>query len=370
MTIPVNDNYTSRRHNLEFQHQFAPRQGLRLAWGAEWRHDTLTAPFLFFGEPKQFEESRRVFANLEWRAAPTWLWNAGAMAEHFESDRTRVSPRLFLNWMPHEDHTWRAGYARAWRHPGVFGRNSDVRIFAPAGTVLAGQLLQHRFVPNPGIDPSRLDSLEIGYAGRLPRWQSSLDVRVFHERIKDQIERRTADNPLPQVVPQSFLPSSQWANIDGTLRLEGIETQFDFKPWRDGTLLLRHTWMRARGGDAGLRNSVAPYSASLTWLQRVGAWQSSLSVLRVGPRAIGVGFSPSFDYTVDDYTTLDASLARTFRLSDGQTVEVRVTGQNLLGRHHELTDYPVQQAAERATPGAKPVNRLEPQLFLSVLARF
>lgn len=370
MSIPVNDNYTSRRHNLEFQHQLAPREGLRLAWGAEWRHDMLHAPFLFFDEPKQVDESRRIFANAEWRASPTWLWNAGAMAEDFDNDHTRISPRLFLNWLAHEDHTWRAGYARAWRHPGPFGRNSDVRIFAPAGTVLAGQLLQHRFVPNENIDPSRLDSFEIGYAGRIPRWQANLDVRVFHERIRDQIERRQATDPLPQVVPQSFLPSSQWDNIDGTLRLEGVETQFDFKPWRDGTLLLRHTWMRARGGDAGLRHSVAPYSASLTWLQRLGAWQGSLSVLRGGPRAIGVGFSPSFHYTVEDYTTLDASLAREFRLAAGQSVEVRVTGLNLLGRHHELTDYPVQQAAAARDPGAAPVNRLEPQVFFSVLARF
>lgn len=365
MTIPVNDSYTSRRYNLEFQHQFVPRDGLRLAWGAEWRHDTLHAPFLFFGEATQFEKSRRIFANVEWRPSPAWLWNFGAMAEHFESDRTRLSPRLFLNWLPDDDHGWRAGYARAWRHPGPFSRSSDVRIFAPAGSPLGGLLLQHRFVPNPDIDPSRLDSVELGYAGRFPRWQANLDVRVFHERITDQIERRTADDPLPQIVPQSVLPSSQWGNIAGTLHLEGVETQFDFKPWRDGTLLLRHARMRARGGDQDLRDSIAPYSASLTWLQRMGAWQGSLSLLRVGPRRIGVGFAPGFRYTVDDYTTLDASLAREFRLARGEKLTLRVTAQNLLGRHHELTDYPVQQAA-----GDKPVNRLQPQLFISVLTRF
>ncbi|WP_407279311.1 TonB-dependent receptor [Aromatoleum evansii] len=368
-SIPVNDNFTTRRQNLEFQHNLSPLQGLRLSWGAEWRRDQVHAPFIFFGRSDPAEESRRVYANLEWRAAPQWQWNFGAMAERFQHDRTRLSPRVFLNWLPNEAETWRAGYARAWRNPGVFGRYSDVRIFAPAGTPIAGLLLQHRFVPNPGIDPARLDTFEIGHARRFPAVQGSLDVRVFQERIRDQLVREQAevpiDNPFQGLV-QRFLPPSQWGNSHGTVKIEGIETQFDFKPWNDGTLLLRHTMMRVRTDDDGTADSVAPYSASITWLQRMGAWQSALTLLRVGPVRAGNGFSPSFHYTVPDYTTLDASIAREFRLDGGQTLEVRLTGLNLLGRHQELANFPVQQASGDDDP----VNRLEPIVMLSVSASF
>lgn len=360
-SIPVNDSFTTRRQNLEFQHNVSPRQGLRLSWGAEWRRDRVHAPFLFFGRSDPTEESRRLFANVEWRAAPQWQWNFGAMAERFQHDRTRVSPRVFLNWLPDESTTWRAGYARAWRNPGVFGRYSDVRIIHP---VLG--LLQHRFVPNPGIDPARLDSFEIGHARRFPALQGSLDVRVFHERIHDQIERQQAETSLPALVPRSILPPSQWGNSQGTVRIEGIETQFDFRPWRDGTLLLRHALMRARAEDAGTEDSVAPYSASITWMQRMGAWQSALTLLRVGPVRAGNGFTPSFHYSVPDYTTLDASIAREFRLDGGQALEVRLTGLNLLGRHQELANFPVQQASGDDDP----VNRLEPVVMLSVSANF
>ncbi|NMG42602.1 TonB-dependent receptor plug domain-containing protein [Aromatoleum toluvorans] len=360
-SIPVNDSFTTRRQNLEFQHNLTPRDGLRLSWGAEWRRDRVHAPFIFFGRSDPTEESRRLFANVEWRAAPQWQWNFGAMAERFQNDRTRLSPRVFLNWLPNETETWRAGYARAWRNPGVFGRHSDVRIIHP---VLG--LLQHRFVPNEGIDPSRLDAFELGYARRFAALQGSLDVRVFHERIRDQIQREQASNSLPALVPKTILPPSQWTNAQGTVRLEGVETQFDFRPWQDGKLLLRHTLMRARAGDDGTEESTPPYSASVTWLQRMGAWQSALTLLHVGPVRAGTGFSPDFRYTVPDYTTLDASIAREFHLEGGQSVEVRLTGLNLFGRHQELANFPVQQASG----SDEPVNRLDPQVMLQVSARF
>lgn len=364
LAIPVNDSYATERHNLEFQHRLAPAPGLRLAWGGEWRRDALHAPFLFYGEPDQTEDSRRLYANLEWRAAPAWLWNFGAMAERFDEDRTRLSPRLFLNWIPREGETWRAGYARAWRHVSAFGRNSDVRIFAP-GTDL---LLQHRFVPNPGILPALLDSYEVGYARRFATGRANLDLRLFHERIRDQIERQRATlapTNRVQALVESLLPPSQWANSADPVKFDGVESQVDLVPWRDGTLLFRHTLMRATGGSEGMRESIAPYSASLTWLQRHGAWQGALSLLRVGPRSVGFGFSPTCHYTVSAYTTLDATLAREFRLAGGQNVELRLTGLDLLGRHQEMADYPVQQAA-----GSKPVNRLEPRVFVSLSSRF
>lgn len=363
-SIPVNDSFTTRRENLEFQHNFTATQGLRMSWGAEWRRDRVNAPFLFFGRSDPGEQSHRLYANVEWRAAPAWQWNFGAMAERFERDQARLSPRAFLNWLPNEKETWRAGYARAWRNPGVFERFSDVRIVHP---VLG--LLQHRFVPNPGIEPSRLDSFELGYARRLTALQGNLDVRVFHERIRGQSVREQAVVPIEnrfQALVQRFLPPSQWANSKDAIRLEGVETQFDFKPWQDGTLLLRHATMRVRAADEGTEDSVAPYSASLTWLQRMGSWQSALTLLRVGPVRAGNGFSPAFHYTVPDYTTVDASVAREFRLEGGQTLEVRLTGLDLLGRHQELANFPVQQASG----SNKPVNRLEPQVMLQVSARF
>lgn len=362
--IPVNDNYNAERKNVEFQHQSPVARDLRLNWGGEWRRDELEAPFLFFGAPTQAEESRRVFGNLEWRATPEWLWNVGAMAERFRYDRTRISPRLFVNWLPTPNQTWRAGYARAFRHASLFDRRGDVRIVTPG----SGILLQHRFVPNAAIKPAQLDTFELGYFGQLPAVRGTIDVRVFQERYGDQIRRTPVEVPATnpfQAVIQRLLPPSQWSNRDEVIRMEGIEYQLQARPWRDGKLLFSHTLIRARSRDEAIRRSIAPYTASLTWMQRAGAWQSTLSLLRVGPLDAGTGFSPDFRYSVPAYTTLDASLAREFRLDGGNSVELRLTGLNLLGRHQELAHYPLQRLA-----GDKPVNRLEPQLALSLSVQF
>jgi len=362
--IPVDENNTAQRQNVEFQHHFAPAAGLRLGWGGEWRRDVMKAPFLFHGAPTQAEEMRRLFGNLEWRADHAWLLNVGMMAEHAQHDRTRIGPRVFLNWLPDAAQTWRVGYSRAYRQANMFDRRSDVRIFLP-GTNL---LLQQRHVPNPDVEPPRIDAFELGFLGQLPDGRAKLDVRLFHERVSDQIRRTpifvAPTNPL-QARVQALLPPSRWTNRDDVIKVEGVEYQLEARPWEGGRLLFSHTLIRARSSDEAIRRSVAPYTASLTWLQRAGPWQTMLTWLRMGPLDAGTGFSPDFRYSVPNYTTLDASIAREFRLANGRSVELRLTGLNLLGRHQELAHYPLQRLA-----GDKPVNRVEPQLALSLQTEF
>jgi iron complex outermembrane receptor protein len=68
---------------------------------------------------------------------------------------------------------------------------------------------------------------------------------------------------------------------------------------------------------------------------------------------------------VPAYTTLDASIAREIRGANGVPLELRLTGENLLGRHQELANYPEQRKL-----GDKPLNKLDPQIYLSLSARF
>lgn len=359
--IPVDENNDTRRASVEFQHRFAPTAGLRLGWGGEWRRDTFKAPFLFFGEPTQSEEMARLFGNAEWWAAPKWLLNVGVMAERTQYERTRLAPRVFLTWLPDAAQSWRIGYSRAYRQANIFDRRSDVRILLPGTNIL----LQQRHIPNPDIDPPRMDAFELGFLGQLPDGRAKLDVRLFHERVTDQIRRTVVETVIPKPVLHDLLGASRWTNRDDVIKVEGVEYQLETKPWQGGRVLFSHTLIRARSKDEAIRRSVAPYTASLTWLQRAGAWQSALSLLRVGPLDAGTGFSPTFRYSVPAYTTLDASLAREFRLDGGRSVELRLTGLNLLGRHQELAHYPLQRLA-----GDKAINRVEPQLALSLTTQF
>ncbi|WP_230976731.1 TonB-dependent receptor plug domain-containing protein [Pseudothauera rhizosphaerae] len=361
--IPVDNDRDSRRDNVELQHRFRAGAATQLLWGAEWRRDWLDAPYLFYGKGAQSQHEWRLFGNLEWRLAPRWLVNAGAMAERIDADRTRLAPRLFLNWQPQATQTVRIGWSRAWRQPSLFEREADVRI------VHEGQVLNYRHLPNPDIQPQRIDAFEVGYLGVLPVAAGTLDLRLFHERIRDLVQRRPVDvTGLPLASPpvvQQVLGSTRWENFDGTVRLNGLEYRLNLHPWRDGELIFNHSLIRVSSNDRSVRDSVAPYTAGLTLLQRLGLWQGSLSVLRMGPIDAGSGYVREFRYRVPAYTTVDFSVARSTRLG-GVPVELRLSGINLFGRHQELAHRPLQflHGTQR------PANEIGRQVHLSVRASF
>ena len=370
MRIPASNSMELERSNVELQHRLVAAQDLRLLWGAEWRAESIASPFYFRAAGDHKREEWRLFGNLEWRSAPQWLWNLGALAERIDGGQAQLAPRLFLNWQASPTSTWRIGYSRAWRQPSLFESVVDVRIIdADYG------LLQRRFLPNPELRPPRIDAFEFGFLGTLPQLGGSLDVRLFHERIRDLIVRRMVDVALepgdnhladPNLI-QRLLRATRWDNAADDVRLSGIEYQLRAKPWTAGELFLNHAVVHAAAGDADIERNVAPYGASLTWLQRFGAWQSTLSLLRMGPIDAGFGFTPGFRYSVPAYTTLDASVARTLRF-ERQPVELRLTAINLLGRHQEYANRPLQQLVRYGRD--KPANEVGPQVWLSIATRF
>lgn len=370
MHIPVSNTMDLVRNNIELQRRVLAAPDLRLLWGAEWRGVSTESAFYLHDLGSLEREEWRVFGNLEWRAAPRWLWNLGMLAERIDGQRPRLAPRVFLNWQASPASTWRIGYSRAWRQPSLFENAVDVRIVdADYG------LLQQRFLPNPELRPPRMDAFELGFLGTLPVVDGTLDVRLFHETIRDLIVRRQVDFTLapgdngladPNLI-QRLLRATSWRNASDPVHLSGIEYQLRSKPWTDGEIILNHSMVRAAAKDADIRRNVAPYSTSLTWLQGFGAWQSTLTLLRMGPIDAGFGFTPTFRYTVPAYTTLDASVARSFRF-DRQSVEVRLTAINLLGRHQEYANRPLQQLSRFGTD--KPANELGPRVWLSLGTRF
>lgn len=370
----VNNDRSSVRNNVELQHHFSPARDLRLLWGTEWRQDRIESAFLFSDGRRPSQREWRLFGNAEWRMAPHWLWNAGAMAEHIEGDRLRLAPRLFLNWQPAKSATWRLGYSRAWRQPTLYERWANVQV----GTAQLG-VVNQRHTPNPDIRPQRIDSWEIGYLGPAPWQKGLLDVRVFDETIRDYIRRTPVLDPTPfepsdalrNALPDPFLihkimGGTQWANLPGKIRLSGIEYQLTLQARATTTLMFTHTLMQRRAADPAVRRSVAPYSATLSWLEDIGAWRSTLSLLRMGPLEAGTGHVPGLRYTVPAYTALDWSIGRSLRLA-GHTLALQLTATNLLGRHQELAHKPLQAMPQHR---GRPANEVGRQVFVSLQAPF
>ena len=355
--VPVNNNADFVGNEARFQHTFAPVTDTRVAWGAEWRTDTIDAPFLFRERGEHSQSERRLYGSLEWHFSPEWVLNTGATIESVERYRTRLVPRLALNWLASPTHTWRTGLSRSYRYPSLFERNADVQL-------PFRDLVLRRHVPNPDLQPQHVDAFEVGYLGQTEDRKGMIDVRVFRERVTNLIRRaavpvQASGIPVVDAI-QKVIATSRWENQPDAVTLTGLEYQLRFEPVENGQVIFSHTLIDAESEEARTARSVAPYMASLTWLQRSGAWQGALTVLRMGPVDFGTGFIPDYNRKVDAYTTVDASVAWTGRVGSNP-VTLRVSGINLFGDHQEVANRPLQQRL-----GDEPANEVGRQIHLGL----
>ena len=360
--VPLSRGSDSRRSNAEIQHRFALNPQARLVWGLEARQDEADSPGLFAGGNPPMHKLYRAFSNLDWRLTPAWQLNLGALVEKNGAAATQFIPRAFVNWQASATNTFRAGYSRAWQQRNLFEVYGDVRAYDPKGA--PGALpIAWPYAPNPNLRIPHVDTVELGYLGRFPSMDATLDVRVFNERISDFVIRRRTSAPGPLASDALPLPISQFTNLDSAVELRGIEYQLRTRPWRGGELLLSHTVIDRRMKDEEIRERTSPYSASLTWLQSYPAgWTSTASLLRMGPLAGGYGYVPGCDTTSKPYTTLDLRIARAFRF-EGRKAEVALNGINLGGPHQEIAD-----RSEQCLPAhrGKPVNPASSMVWMSI----
>ncbi len=362
LNVPLSRSGTSTRSNAELQHRFALNPQARLVWGLEARQDESDALPLFASGNPPPHELYRAFSNLDWRLTPAWQLNLGALVEKNGAAATQFIPRAFVNWQASATNTFRAGYSRAWQQRNLFEVYGDVRAYDPKGA--PGALpIAWPYAPNPNLRIPHVDTIELGYLGRFPSMDATLDVRVFNERISDFVIRRRTSAPGPLASDALPLPISQFTNLDSAVELRGIEYQLRTRPWSGGELLLSHTLIDRRMKDEEIRERTSPYSASLTWLQSYPAgWTSTASLLRMGQLAGGYGYVPGCETTSKPYTTLDLRIARAFRF-EGRKAEVALNGINLGGPHQEIAD-----RSQQCLPAhrGKPVNPASSMVWMSI----
>lgn len=346
LELAVNANNASRWTSLEVQHRFPATDDLQLAWGAEWRQDSLRAPILFYRQGTQQRDMARLYGNMVWRLDPEWLLNASVLAERVSGLPTRIAPRAFLIWQPTPGFSGRLGYTRAYHQPSIAEQKADSRLIHPSFG-----LLQRRLLADPSVRAQRIDVIEGGVLFSESR-AGTLDVRVFHETVTGLIRRIPidipAENPL-QAAVQAILGSSSWQNYPRRVRLSGIEYEWHSPRYGGSQFLLTHSLVHTSGGSAAIRRGVASHTASLTWLQDWNGWHSSATLFRRGRMDASTGFLPGYQYMVPAVTQLDASVWREFNIG-GHHGEVRLTGLNLLRSRQEVAYNPVQRAMGSRIP--------------------
>lgn len=361
--VPIDRNRTSKRDHLEFQHRFVPATDTQLVWGVEGRREEVKSAYLYSTRDSVTTSLLRGFGNLEWHFAQNWRANFGGAYERYSDEDAHLAPRAFINWQATPASTWRLGYGRAWQQRPTFEKYGDIRVYDKN----SGVLLARPYQPNPDLKQARVDSAELGYLGRFTTFNSTLDVRVFHERISGYIWRVVAPDNQSLLAP--IVSSSMYANRDQDFVLQGIEYQFKFQPWHQAEVIFNHALIDRNSGSDALDKRVAPYNASLTWVQSLGAaWRTQLTALRMGPLTGGDGFVPLSPYVAKPYTTFDARIAYLTSLGRNK-LELALNAINLGPSHQELADNS-EQAALALKGINTPANRVGRMVWLSATLDF
>ncbi|MEC5385548.1 TonB-dependent receptor [Uliginosibacterium sp. H3] len=327
---PLNRDRRSVRNDIEGQYRVTTERR-QFVWGGELRRDEIDSPFLYSAGNPPPENLARGFASLDEHLARNWQLNLGVSVEHYSNEPTHVAPRIFLNTQLSPKHSFRGGFSRAWQQPLTFQKYGDVRAYDPT----TGVLLVYPNQPNPDLKQARIDSTELGYLGRFTTWQSSLDVRLFNERITNYTMMVQAPSTA---VLTPYIGSSQYVNLQHPVTLRGVEYQFKAKPTAASDILFSHTLIDRPSQD-GINYRIAPYTASLSWQQAwTSAWTSRLTLVRMGPLSGSDGFVPMTQYRAKPYTTADARIAWHTPLGKEMKLEIALNAINIGERHQEMPD--------------------------------
>ena len=247
--------------SVSLQHTFRSSPSMRVVWGGEFRSERIISKALYATESPYTTNFTRLFGNLEWRAWPSVVVNAGAMAENSSVAGDSLAPRLMVNWHVTPAQTLRVGVSRAYRPPSTYEKFANVRY------VWNGMLLGVNTLATGHVDAESVLSHEIGYLGDFPKLRFSVDVRAFHEQINGFIRQQN------QTLPRDY------AN-DESFAIRGIEYQAKWQPWTGAELVWNQTYTHIdaqttlQGGPAWGNLSGTPLAAptlasSLSFVQKL-----------------------------------------------------------------------------------------------------
>lgn len=259
------------RHELEVLHSAQLLKTMRLAWGGSWRDDMLRSDYVLPGQGSVHREVGRIFGNLEWRPA-TWLTgNAGVAGETDSLAGFHLSPRASANFHLTPENTVRIGYSRAYRTGSItdYRGNYCTTGGQPSGKssgssciadfLALANRVKYEFRADPNMPSEQLDTWEIGYLGDWRDWRSSLDVRLFREKVGDRLFYIDQDSVT---VNKDKIPSTGMPIQDVVIR--GVEYQFKWQPFEATRLVLTQAFAHIDASylDSALANSQSTLGTS------------------------------------------------------------------------------------------------------------
>lgn len=197
----IDQTMKETRYEVELQDTLQLTDNLRTVFGSSLRHDRVHSDTYFNGTVDN--STLQLFANLEYRPQENWLLHAAAMAEDSELSELSLSPRLAAHYFIRPSHSLRAVYSEAVRSPDMYENNASWthQLANPSGSsTLSDRYYAHARGPGD-LDQEKMRASELGYNGRFHHLGLSVDIRAFHEEIRDMMSE-----PLQL---KNFVPSNE-----------------------------------------------------------------------------------------------------------------------------------------------------------------
>lgn len=327
----------SERFDLQFQHRFRVSDRLRGAWGAGARDEKISRFREQTFDIQVDEQYFRLFGHAEWWATHQMVFNTGAMVEDTFVG-TLISPRVAVNYLLNDNHMVRLAYTEGHRAPSLLEAN-ERNIGKVAG--IAYDLFR---VGDPDLKEERVDTAEFGYLLKLPRYRFTMDVRVFHEHVRDIIDEQVI--PVPEGI-QTLDDNLKIITNGGFWQINGAEIQLTYNISPETLVrfhymnvdLDRHTLYRldtprgmTRAYIKKKQDRMAKHSGGLLINHRFNEqWSASL----IGYYQSDVTWEDG--NSIDGFLRTDAQLAYDFTVGQ-HTGRIRLIGQNLGGDYEEFID--------------------------------
>jgi iron complex outermembrane receptor protein len=321
----VNKSTSGERTAFEVQHTVSLSDTNRLVYGAGI-NDEQAADNVYISAlvPSTLNnqlnvQSVRVFAQDEWRFAPSLIGNLGAMFENDGLGGKKLSPRASLNYHVTPKQTFRIGGSVAYRTPSL------VEDYGTAANAINFQVGDRFVVGNTSLNltPERMFSREIGYLTEIDEWATTVDVRVFNDQFDNTI--------YPTNVGFRNGLSGQYDGVETTLK-------HSFSAAAQVTLNYAHEFARSNA------NALMPGSGDLL---AGGTPLNTISMLYMQSFDDGYSLSTgyyqqgalqSFDRGPADYQNMykrvDVRVAKAFRNFAGLSGDVAWVVQNLFNDNY------------------------------------
>lgn len=272
----INQDLKQQRMDLQIQDTYEVNDSLRFVAGGSLDVERAESETYFGG--RVYNHRQRLFTNIEWQLMPDWLVNMGILVENDSIVDVSVEPRIAINYQFKPHHVFRYTWSKATRTPDLFEhegewnytlREKELVPEIPGFDVNQLPIVFPTLTPSDNAHEEKITSQEIAYIGAFPEYHLNIDMKIYHDAMRDLIYEGL------QYTSEYFI-----INNSTDVNLMGFEASADFSPIKPVRIIASygysHTHVLQGENNDNIENSVPDHTASLMGIFKLpDDWQFS-----------------------------------------------------------------------------------------------